>query len=166
MALTDVIKQETANLKEQAPAQEVDENQLTDEEETDLKIAVNMMEDIIDQGGIEVIDQALDTSSDPGQVIGQFLLQAGDEIISNMPEQVPLSPRIWLSEGGVLEQVSDYLQEEYDVPREVMDRAEIYVASTLQQMSGAEGQAPQPGQQAEPLPQETGAPAPQQPGVV
>ena len=53
-------------MKEQAPEQEapVDETSLSDEEEQDLTIAVRLAEDLIDDGGIEIVQQALQ-SSDP-----------------------------------------------------------------------------------------------------
>jgi hypothetical protein len=117
---------------------------LTDEEEDDLRIAVNIAKNFIDQGGIDVVDKAVSSSKDPGQVIGQFLMQAAREITKNLPEGVTLSPRIWLARGGVLEEVSDYLQDEYDIDSEIMDRAEMYVASALQAQAQQEQQgAPQ-----------------------
>lgn len=122
--------------------QEKEENgQLTDEEEDDLRIAVNIAKDLIDQGGIDVIDKAVATSKDPGQVVGQFLMQAAREITNNLPEEVVLSPRIWLARGGVLEEISDYIQDEYGIDSEVMDRAEMYVASALQAQAQQEQQA-------------------------
>lgn len=142
MALEDQIKE----------APQEDPNALSEEEEVDTDIAVTLAKDLIDQGGYEVIEQAIEQSSDPAQVIGQFLLQLGDELGTQFPEQAKLSPRIWLAQGGVLEQVSDYLQEEYDVEKEVMDRAEVYVASTITDMAASQESAPQPVEQGAPAP--------------
>lgn len=139
--------------KEMAQEVEQDEGDLTDDEEDDLRIAVTLAENLIDDGGYEVIEQALG-SSDPGQVIGQFLMQMVSQMAENLPEGVDLSPRIFFAYGGWVEQVSDYLQDEYDVPTDVMDRAEMFIATAAQQM--AQGQQQQ--QQAPP-----GAPAEQAP---
>lgn len=129
------------------------EERLTDDEEDDLEIMVTLAENLIDDGGHEVIAQA-ESSSDPGTVIGQFLMQLGSQLAESLPENMKPSPRIMFAHDGWLEQVSDYLQEEYDVPKEVMDRAEIFVASAATQMG--QGQAAQ--QQAAPvLPAEPGA---------
>lgn len=111
---------------------EPQEESLTPEEEEELRVMVNLAEDMIDEGGIQVIDQALN-SSDPGQVIGQFILQLGSQLGEQLPFDI--SPRIMLAVGGWVEQVSDYLQEEYDIPKKDMDRAEIFVASTAQSMA-------------------------------
>lgn len=135
---------------------EAEGERLTDEEEQDLEIAVLLGKKLVDEGGAEVI-QAAQGSSDPSQVIGQFLVQLASQMVEQMPEEMKPSPKVFLAEGGWLEQMSDFLQEEYDVSREIMDRAEIYVASTAQQMAqtkqqqaagqpaGAPPAAPMPG---------------------
>lgn len=125
-------------LEEQVVEQEASASQLSNEEEKDLEIAVTLAENLIDEGGWQVIDQA-QQSSDPAVVIGQFLMQLGAQLGESLP--FPISPRIMLAEGGWVEQVSDYLQEEYDVPKDVMDRAEIFIASNAQSMAqGQQGQ--------------------------
>lgn len=130
-----------------------DEGELTDDEEDDLRIMVNLAENMIDEGGYEVIEQALQ-SSDPGQVIGQFLMQLVSQMSEQMPTELQPSARIFFAYGGWVEQISDYLQEEYDVPRDVMDRAEMFIATAAQQMSqGQQGQ-----QQAAPAPEQAAAP--------
>lgn len=132
--------------------------QLSGEEEQDLAIAVNMAMDLIDEGGWQVVQQA-EQSKDPAVIIGQFLMQLGSQLGEQLP--FPISPRIMLAEGGWVEQVSDYLQEEYDVPKDVMDRAEIFIATNAQQMAQAQQQqaAPQQGvpmEQAQPMLPEQG----------
>lgn len=122
--------------------------QLTSEEEKDLSIAVSLAENLIDEGGFQVIQQA-EQSSDPATVIGQFLMQLGSQLGESLP--FPISPRIMLAEGGWVEQVSDYLQEEYDIPKQVMDRAEIFIGSNAQAMAQQQQQAaPMPAEQAVP----------------
>ena len=143
---------------EQAPAQQ---EYLEDEEEQDLDIAVNLAKEMIDDGGYDLISTALDQSNDPGQVIGQFLMQLGSQIFENMPEDITLSPRVMLAHDGWVEQVSDYLQEEYEISKEVMDRAESYIGAMAMQMAQgggqqAPGQAPAP-EQAAPQPGLAGA---------
>lgn len=115
-----------------------EQTDMTPEEEEDLKIAVTIAKDLIDEGGYDVIKQALDTK-DPGQIIGQFLMQMVSQMNESLPEGITLSPSIYFAYGGWVEQISDYLQEEYDVPTEVMDRAEIYIGTAAQEM--AQGQA-------------------------
>ena len=115
-----------------------DNSQLTDQEEDQLEIMVLLAENLIDEGGIQALDTAKQ-SKDPGQVIGQFLMQLGSQLGEQLPFEI--SPRIMLARGGWLEQVSDYLQDEYGFSKKDMDRAEIFVASSAQGM--AQGQAAQ-----------------------
>lgn len=116
-------------------------DQLTDEDEKDLEICVLLAKHMIDDGGADAIKAAL-KSKDPGQVVGQFLMQLGSQLHEMLPEGMKPNPAIMLAAGGWLEQISDFLQEDYDVPRDVADRAEIYVAQSAQQMrDGAQQQA-------------------------
>lgn len=118
---------------EEDMAMEQEPQVMTPEQEEDLSIVVNLAKDLIDDGGYEIIEQALDTK-DPGQIIGQFMMQMVAQMTEQFPDGVEIDPAVYLAEGGWVEQVSDYLQEEYDVPREVMDRAEIFIGTASQQM--------------------------------
>lgn len=120
-------------------------------DELDLKIAVMLGERLLEEGGFDVIEKALG-SSDPGQVIGQFLMQMGQQMMESMPDGITLSPKILLAKGGWVEQISDYIQEKGVAKKAIMDKAEIYVASTSQKMAQAKG-GMAGGVQAPPSPQ-------------
>ena len=142
-------------LEEELVEQE-DDGQLTDQEEEQLEVMVMLAENLIDEGGIEALDMAKGRK-DPGQVIGQFLMQLGSQLGEQLPFEI--SPRIMLARGGWLEQVSDYLQDEYGFSKKDMDRAEIFVASSAKGM--AQGQQAQqatpqgaPAQEAPVMPEE------------
>ena len=135
-------------LQEQQSPQE-----MTEDQEQDLSIAVNIAKNLIDDGGWDIIEQAL-ASKDPGQVIGQFLMQLVAQMTENLPEEVDIDPAIYLAIGGWVEQISDYLQEEYDVPKEVMDRAEMYIGTASQQMLQGQQQQQAQMEQAAPMPQQ------------
>lgn len=144
MALEDTVKKQKP--AEQAPMEETEapeRERLTAEEEDDLAIAVMLAENLIDDGGLQIIQEALNSSNDPGQVIGEFLMQLVAQMSESLPQDVELSPRVFLAEGGWVEQVSDYLQEEYEVPRDVMDRAEIFIATQAQSMAAGAAQQQQ-----------------------
>ena len=128
--------------------------EMTEDQEQDLSIAVNICKNLIDDGGVEVIQQALQTP-DPGQVIGQFLMQMVAQMTENLPNWIEIDPAIYLAVGGWVEQISDYLQEEYDVPKQVMDRAEIFIGTAANEMA-AGAQAQQQQQAAPPMPQQQG----------
>ena len=132
------------NMKQNAVPQQ--DGSLSEEEETDLKIAVLIAERLIDGGGIKVIDNAIETSSDPGQVIGQFLMQMVSQMNEQLPKEAQLSKRIYFAHGGWVEQISDYLQEKYNIDKKIMDRAEIYIATAAQKMSQGQQQQAVQGQ--------------------
>ncbi len=124
---------------------------LTDEEEQDLSIMVDMAEEMIDDGGYEVVTQALEQSKDPGQVIGQFMMQLASQLGEELRNQgIDINPKIMFAVGGWVEEISDYLQDEYDVPRDVMDRAEIYIGTSAQQMAQQQQQGAVPQEQMAP----------------
>lgn len=149
------IEQQIMEQQQQAP---VDESpapqgeQLSPEEEDDLAIAVALAQNMIDDGGIQVIQEAMQSSSAPGQVIGDFLMQLAAQMSEGMPQEASLSPRVFLAEGGWVEQISDYLQEQYDIPQNVMDEAEIYIGTQSMSMANGAVQEQQP-QPAAPAPQ-------------
>lgn len=131
---------------------DVGEQELTKDEQDDLAIMLTLGKNLIDDGGYEVIEQA-QNSKDPGVVIAQFLMQLSEQLA----EQLPFEPsaRILLAEDGWVEQISDFLQEDYNVPKKIMDRAEIYMATAAQQMAQAgqqQQQAPQQGMEAQGAP--------------
>lgn len=126
--------------------------------DTDIELLVRSGIKLLGQGGLDVIKQALDTSQDPAQVVGQFMAQLimkmGEEIVG----QLQLDPRAFLAKGGFLEEMLDYLEQKLMLPPEFSDQVygevvEIVKAVVMQgdeQMAAAspEQQAPQqPGLQ-------------------
>lgn len=81
-------------------------------------------------------------------------MQLVAQMTENLPEEVDIDPAIYLAIGGWVEQISDYLQEEYDVPKEVMDRAEMYIGTASQQMLQGQQQQQAQMEQAAPMPQQ------------
>lgn len=73
-------------------------------------------------GGVDVIKQALNSSQDPGQVVGQFMGQLIMQMGENMIEQLQIDPRAFLAKGGFLEEILDYLEEQLALPPEFSDQ--------------------------------------------
>lgn len=134
MALQDKAKEQMdmEDQDDQSP-----KGNLSDEEETDLEIAVLIGERLLDDGGMEVIQKAIDQSRDPAQVIGQFFIQMIQQLMESLPEDVQLSPRVFLAKGGFVEQLMDYLDDEMEIDTKILDKAEIYIATTITQMGNA-----------------------------
>lgn len=152
-------------IKDELEKEDTPDGTLHEKEEKDLSIMVNLAKNMIDDEGIKVIKSA-ENSKDQGQVIGQFLFQLGSTLAEKLSGMVDVSPRIMLAEGGWVEQVSDYLQEQYGIPKDVMDRAELYIGGMAQQMAQGQqggspqaapaGQPPAPEQQPPMMPQQGG----------
>lgn len=159
MALEEQLAQTQAQSAQQ-PAPQMES--MNEEEETDLQTAVLLAERMLQEGGFDVVEQAINESSDPAQVIGQFLLQMIMQMDESAPNDAKFSRRIWLAKGGWLEQVMDIIIDEFQLDHAIADKAEIYVAQTATEMAKAgmaRGQAAQQGQppaEAPPIPQ--GAP--------
>jgi hypothetical protein len=161
MALEDQVAPEEQTEQPQQGQAPAPEN-LSDEEEKDLKIAVLLAERMLEDKGYDVIQKALDTSKDPAQVIGQFMLTLIKKLDESMPNDAKLSKRIWLCKGGWLEQVMDMVIDEFQLDYSISDKAEVYVADTASKLAkagSAQGgaPAPQPGEAPPVIPQ--GVPA-------
>jgi len=73
-------------------------------------------------GGLDVIKQALDTSQDPGQVVGQFMAQLIMKMGEDLVEQLQLDPRAFLAKGGFLEELLDYIEQKLGLPSDFSDQ--------------------------------------------
>ncbi len=141
---------------------------LSKEEELDLRIAVKTAKKMMTEGGgLKAVETALKQSEDPAKVVGQFLSQLILQMHDQFPKEINVSPRIYLAEGGVLEQLLDFLEGKLGLPKEFSNQVFADVVEIFK--AGAQGQQAQPQQQAAaPGPGLQGqvppAPAPQ-PGV-
>lgn len=120
----------------------------------DLSIAVKLAKTLIAEGGYKVIETAMSSSKDPSQVIGQFLLQLGSEVKNVIETKTgsKFNSAVLLMENGWLEQVSDYLQDVYNIPNDVMVKAEQFVGTAALQMNQSAASAAQTQGQPEQAP--------------
>ena len=118
----------------EVPEQEGTSANMTDEQERDLEIAVLFGRNVLTDARVQSIAPAL-MSKDPGQVLGQFFLTLIKKIDESFVNDMALDKAIYLAEGGWLEQMSEALQDEYNVSEDITNRMETYVASMAQQMA-------------------------------
>lgn len=89
----------------------------------DLEIAVLMAEDMLANGGMQVIKDAINQSQDPALVVGQFLGQLIGQLGEQLQQQFPdFDMRVFLAQGGWLEQILDYIETELGYPEEFSDQ--------------------------------------------
>lgn len=131
----------------------------------DVELAVRMTIKLLrDGGGMKVIQDATKTK-DPAQIIGQFLAQLVGQLAEQLDKQYGIDPRIFLSKGGWLDHVLDYIEKQLGLPEEFSDQIEGQVLEVIK--AAALGGNNQPQEQAPPAqgpapaqPMQQGAPAP------
>lgn len=82
-------------------------NQLSDEENLDVEIGTGLVMKFLKKPEAQkIVADAMDGQGDPSAKLGVFLSQMIDKVQTKMEQTpVPLSPRIWLSVNGVIDQV-------------------------------------------------------------
>lgn len=106
-----------------------------------------------DGDGLNVIKTALQESQDPPQVVGQFLAQLIGQLGEQVGSQIDIDMRAFLTKGGVLEHLLDYIEGELGLPSEWSDQVWNEVIEVIKGAArdpepvSEGGQPPQPPQQ-------------------
>lgn len=74
-----------------------------------------------DMGGMQLIDEAINTSNDPVQAIGQFLGQLVMRLGEDVAQELDLDPRALFAKGGFLEEMLNYIEDQLGLPEEFSD---------------------------------------------
>lgn len=111
---------------------------------------------MLDNGGLETIQQALQSSQDPGQVVGQFIAQMAGQLAESTQANLGIDPAVFAQPDGFVEQMLQYIETSLKLPPEFSDQ--VY-GETMEVLKAA-AQGEQRGATA---PQATAPPA--QPGL-
>jgi hypothetical protein len=100
---------------------------------------------LLDNGGLETIQKALQSSQDPGQVVGQFLAQLIGQMAEFTAATLQIDPAVYTEPNGFLDQILDYIERKLQLPSEFSDQ--VY-GDTLEVIKAAaanpqQAQAPQ-----------------------
>lgn len=132
-SIDQVKAQEAAEVVEDVPVSE-----------DDVEILVRVGIQLLNQGGgLEVIKKAIDTSQDPGLVVGQFLAQLIGKMGEELGPKMDLDPRAFLAKGGFLEEILNYIEQQLGLPEEFSDQ----VYSECVEVIKAAAQDPEPPNQ-------------------
>lgn len=102
---------------------EVKDNEGAATNTDDLEIAVLMAQDMLDNGGIQVIKDAINQSEDPALVVGQFLGQMIGQLAEGLMQQFPdFDARVFLAKDGWLDIILDYIEDELGYPDNFSDQ--------------------------------------------
>lgn len=102
--------------------EDVKANEGSEVNSDDVEIAFRMFVDLLDNGGLKVIRDAIDQSQDPAQVVGQFLAQSMGQLAEQLYQQYQIDPKIFLAKNGWLDLVLDYIETELGYPPEFSDQ--------------------------------------------
>lgn len=136
----------------------VEENQGTKFKSDDVELAVNLGIKLLNEGGgIKLIEQAINQSKDPAQVIGQFLTQIIAKLAEQTRDGYGIDPGIYLAKDGFLDYILNYIERKLGYPEEFSDQIynqvlEIIKAAAMgpeapnNVMEGGQSQEPAPQQ--------------------
>lgn len=152
-SLDQMNPQEEAPVEEEQVPAEGGGDQLSEEEELDLKLVVKTAAKLMGEGGgLEKVGQALKQSKDPAAVLGPFFATLFGKLQESIPPDMEVSPRVYLAQGGVLEQMLDYMEKKLGLPPEFSDNVFGSVIETIKAAAQGEQQKMGPPPPAAPPP--------------
>lgn len=127
----------------------------------DLEIAFRMGVQLLNDGGLDMLRKAINESTDPAVVIGQFLAQLMGQMAETLRDEVDTDPAIFLAKGGWLDMMLDYIETKLGYPEQFSDQIYSEVLEIVK--AGAMGsEAPnnvmEMGQEGGELPQQPAVP--------
>jgi hypothetical protein len=131
----------------------------------DIELATRMGIKLLNEGnGLQIVRQAVNSSKDPAQVIGQFLAQIMAQLATALHQEYQIDPRIFLCKGGWLEHMLDYIETQLHLPKNFSDQM---FAQTVEVIKAAAQKPPAPndvmGQDPREMPAPPGDQQPLQP---
>lgn len=126
-----------------APANEAPP-EMGEKEVQDKQLMVMMGADLMEQGGNDVIAKALEQSQDPTQVVGQVLAQVMMTLAEKGGRDMDIDPRVFLAKGGWLEDMLNYIESRFGLPKEFSDDAWYAVVEMVKASAQAGSQPAQP----------------------
>lgn len=113
---------------------------------SDAELVSMMGMALLDNGGLETVQKALQSSEDPGQVVGQFLAQLIGQMAEFTASTLQIDPAVYTEPNGFLDQILDYIERKLGLPSEFSDQ--VY-GDTLEVIKAAAAD-PQQAQQNQP----------------
>lgn len=147
---------------------QLEANQGREVPQDDLEIAFRMGVQLLNEGGLDMLRKAINESTDPAVVIGQFLAQLMGQMAESLRDEVDLDPSVFLAKGGWLDMMLDYIETKLGYPEEFSDQIysevlEIVKAGAMG--SGAPNNVMELGQEGGEMPQQPAMPASPNPSI-
>ena len=134
----------------------------------DLEIAFRMGVQLLNDGGLDMLRKAINESTDPAVVIGQFLAQLMGQMAETLRDEVDIDPAVFLAKGGWLDMTLDYIETKLGYPEQFSDQIYSEVLEIVK--AGAMGsEAPnnvmEMGQEGGEMPQQPAVPGMANPSI-
>lgn len=100
---------------------------------------------MLDSGGLDTIQAALQESQDPGQVVGQFIAQMMAQMAEFTRDSMGIDPAVYGASGGFIEQILDYIERKLQLPSEFSDQVYGEVLEIVKAGAAAESNQQQAG---------------------
>jgi hypothetical protein len=128
----------------------------------DAKLVSMMGMSMLDKGGLQAIEQALNTSEDPGQVVGQFVAQMAGRLAEYTATEMGINPAVYAQPNGFVDQILNHIERKLKLPKEFSDSVygEVMEVMKAAAMSPEQAGAQAPQQGAPQGPPQAGPPAP------
>jgi hypothetical protein len=108
---------------------------------------------MLDNGGLQTIQQSLQSTQDPPQVIGAFVTQLVGQMAEMTEQQMGIDPAVYGEPDGFLDQVTSYIGTQLNLPNEMVDAAYGEALEMMKAASqGGEGAPQEQPPQAAPAP--------------
>ena len=105
--------------------------------------------DLMKEGGVlPQLAQGLQKSSDPAQVVGQFIVQMIGQLAEVAAAEFNFDPRVFLAQNGWLERTLDFIEDELSLPEEFSDEVDDVVLEMIKALAQGEKQPEAPAQAA------------------
>lgn len=123
----------------------------------DVELVVRMGIKLLNESGaLQQIQQSINQSKDPAQVIGVVLAQMMGQMAEQAASQLNVDPRVFLAKNGFLDHILDYIEKKLGYPEEFSDQVYARVLEVIKaaarspeapnQVMGGEQQAAPPEQ--------------------
>lgn len=101
--------------------------------------------ELLEEGGLGVLQKAVQQSGDPIVVIAQFIVQMVTQLAETLAQETNFDPRVMLVRGGFVDSISDFIVKKLQLGEEASDMIEQEVLELVKALATGETKPSQDG---------------------